>query len=190
MGFEPMTCCLRNSCSTPELHWRADCESRNVWQKNCGRQAGFHPLSCRTQKRKRACDQKRKGLVDLEEFRKEGVKEDGGHGVFVRVGFEGEAVAVVEDAAEDVGAGRRVDGKAQGADGDFAIVADAHGGAQAPYEAPPGAGWRGADAGVFLGESGVVGGVGGGGEVPVEFVMKGEPDAMLGRILAPAGLSL
>ena len=21
MGFEPMTCCLRNSCSTPELHW-------------------------------------------------------------------------------------------------------------------------------------------------------------------------
>src|SRR5690348_10193072 len=20
-GFEPVTCCLRNSCSTPELHW-------------------------------------------------------------------------------------------------------------------------------------------------------------------------
>ena len=44
MGFEPMTCCLRNSCSTPELHWRADSEGRNVWQKNPGRQAGFRRL--------------------------------------------------------------------------------------------------------------------------------------------------
>ena len=97
------------------------------------------------------------------------MKEDGGHGVFVRVGLEEEEAAVVEERAQDAGAGRSVDGKAQGADGDFAVVASAPGGAQAPEEAPPGAGWRGADAGVFLGE----GGVGGGAGFPMEFVRIG-----------------
>ena len=32
MGFEPMTCCLRNSCSTPELHWLLHWEVACFWQ--------------------------------------------------------------------------------------------------------------------------------------------------------------
>ena len=85
----------------------------------------------------------------------------------MRVGFEGEDVAVVEETAQDAGAGRSVEGKAQGADGDFGVVADAHGGSQAPDD----------DAGVFLGE----GGVGGGAEFPVEFVMIGVVDEGLAQ---------
>src|SRR6266853_3022850 len=32
MGFEPMTCCLRNSCSTTELHWPVALEVQNSRQ--------------------------------------------------------------------------------------------------------------------------------------------------------------
>src|SRR4051812_3019294 len=50
MGFEPMTCCLRNSCSTPELHWLGlvSCtrkmRGRKVSQKKLARQAAFRKV--------------------------------------------------------------------------------------------------------------------------------------------------
>jgi hypothetical protein len=65
-------------------------------------------------------------------------------------GFEIEDVAVVEDTADDAWARRGVDREAEVADGDGAIVGDANGGADAPDEAPPRTGGRGADDGVFL----------------------------------------
>ncbi len=41
MGFEPMTCCLRNSCSTPELHWLCLVRGRQVSQKFFAPQVRF-----------------------------------------------------------------------------------------------------------------------------------------------------
>lgn len=94
--------------------------------------------------------------------------------VFLRGGrLEEEDVAVREDAADDARARWSINGKAQGADGDFAVVADADAGAEAPNKAPPRAGWSGADAGVFLAKGGLMRGVCGGGEFTMEFVMIG-----------------
>ena len=61
---------------------------------------------------------------------------------FLRRRLEEEDVAVREEAAGEAGAWRDIHGKAEGADGDLAVVADAHGGTEAPDEAPPRAGWR------------------------------------------------
>ena len=54
-----------------------------------------------------------------------GVKQDAGSGVFVWRGFEEEEVAIGTQAANEGGAWRGIDGEAEVADGDFAIVADA-----------------------------------------------------------------
>ena len=101
------------------------------------------------------------------------MKEDGGQGVFAGRRFEEEDVAVMEKAAGDFGAWRGIDGKARVADGDFAVITDAGGGAQAPEEAPPRAGGSRADAGVFLGQGGLMCGVGGGAEFTMDFVVVG-----------------
>jgi hypothetical protein len=47
MGFEPMTCCLRNSCSTPELHWlfRGKCEGGRYRRKTLGGKRLFTGLA-------------------------------------------------------------------------------------------------------------------------------------------------
>ena len=74
---------------------------------------------------------------------------------------------------DEAGAWRGVHGKAQGADGGFAVVADADGGAQAPDEAPPRAGWRRAELGAILREGLAVRGVGSGAEFAVDFVSVG-----------------
>ena len=51
MGFEPMTCCLRNSCSTPELHWLLEKRGRKLSQKCFRRQAAFHTAApCRIER--------------------------------------------------------------------------------------------------------------------------------------------
>lgn len=53
------------------------------------------------------------------------VEEDGREGVFERRSFEEEEITVGEEAADDFGARGGVDGEAEVADGDFAVVADA-----------------------------------------------------------------
>lgn len=58
-------------------------------------------------------------------------------------------VAIGPQAADDVGAGRRIDGQALGADGNLAIVAHADAGAHAPDKGPPGTGGGTAQNGAF-----------------------------------------
>src|SRR3989442_436291 len=86
---------------------------------------------------------------------------------------EVEEVAIWPQAADDGGAGRSRDGEALEADGDFAIVADAHAGLLAPDVGPPRAGGNGAQDGAVFGEGLLAGGVGGGTPVAVEFVLGG-----------------
>lgn len=87
--------------------------------------------------------------------------------------FEEEDVAVEELAFGDAGAWRGVDGEAEVADGDGAVVGDADGGAEAPDEAPPRAGGGGADDGVVLGDGGVASGERGGADFAMEFAFVG-----------------
>ncbi len=68
-------------------------------------------------------------------------------------------VAVGAQAADDGGAGRGVHRLALGADGNLAVVTDAHGGALAPDEGPPRAGWRRAQDGAFFPHGLVPGGL-------------------------------
>ena len=46
MGIEPATCCLRNSCSTTELH-RPDAETILAYGRAC-KPLVLLPLGCRT----------------------------------------------------------------------------------------------------------------------------------------------
>jgi hypothetical protein len=81
-----------------------------------------------------------------------------------------EDVSVGTEAADDGGARRGVEGLAGGTDGDFAVVAYAHGGAQAPDVGPPRTGWGGAENGVVLSQSPVPGGLGRGAQFAVDFM--------------------
>ncbi len=98
------------------------------------------------------------------------MEEDEGEGGFCGRGFEEENVAVWEEAADEARAWRGVHGEAEGADGDFAVVADTDGGAEAPEETPPRAGWRRAESGTVLGEGLLVCGAGSGADFAVDFV--------------------
>ena len=89
------------------------------------------------------------------------------------MGFEEEDVAVEKLAFDDAGARRGVDGKAKGADGDFAIVADKDGGSEGPDESPPRAGGSGTDDGVFSLQSGLVGGLWSGADFAMELAFVG-----------------
>ena len=59
-------------------------------------------------------------------------------------------IAVGSERADDTGAGRSIDGKAEVADRDFAIVADADAGSLTKDKRPPGAGRDGAQDGAIL----------------------------------------
>src|SRR3989442_15849410 len=96
---------------------------------------------------------------------------------------EVEEVAIWPQAADDGGAGRSRDGEALEADGDFAIVADAHAGLLAPDVGPPRAGGNGAQDGAFFGEGLLPGGVRGGTQFAGDF---GLVDG--GQGLGPAGV--
>ena len=80
---------------------------------------------------------------------------------------------------DETGAWRSVHGEAEGADGGFAVVADADGGAEAPDETPPGAGRRRAEFGAVLGEGEAVGGVWSGAEFAVDFVGVGVGEKLI-----------
>ena len=98
------------------------------------------------------------------------MEEDEREGVFGWRRLEEEDVAVREQAVDEAGAWRGVHGEAEGAEGDFAVVADADGGAEAPDEAPPRAGRRRAELGAVFCEGLRACGVGSRAEFAVDFV--------------------
>ena len=80
---------------------------------------------------------------------------------------------------DEAGAGRRVHGKAEGADGDFAVVADADAGAEAPDERPPRAGRGRTELGAVFCESLRACGVGSRAEFAVDFVGVGVEEELV-----------
>ena len=98
-----------------------------------------------------------------------GMEEDERDGVFGWRGFEEEDVAVREQAVDEAGAGRSVHGETEGADGDFAVVADADAGAEAPDERPPRAGRGRTELGAVFCESLRACGVGSAAQFAVDF---------------------
>jgi hypothetical protein len=82
-------------------------------------------------------------------------------------------VTIGSQAADDFGAGWGVYGVALGADGDFAVVADADAGLLAPDVGPPGAVWSVSDNGAFFCEGFLMGGMGCDADLAMDFVLVG-----------------
>lgn len=91
----------------------------------------------------------------------------------IRGVFEVIDVAVWTQAADDFGTNGSIDGKALRARRDFAVITDADDGLLAPDERPPGTGWSGTQNRTFLGERQFFGGVRGGAQFAVDFVLVG-----------------
>jgi len=94
-------------------------------------------------------------------------------------------VAVWPEAANDGGAWRGIDGMALGANGDFAVVADADAGLQAPDKGPPGTGRGGTEDGTFFGEGLGFGGMGCGAEFTVDFVLIDVGEELIEQTVGP-----
>jgi hypothetical protein len=129
-------------------------------------------LSCSFQNRNVVCEQNRTGLEDRN------VEQDDGFGFLVWGVTEVKGVAIGAEAADELGAWGRVDGSALGADGDFAVVADAHTGLLTPDVGPPGALGGGADDGAFFGEGLLVGGLRCLAQFAMDFVLVGVRDEL------------
>jgi hypothetical protein len=99
------------------------------------------------------------------------MEEDDGFGFWIGGVAEVIDVAIWAQAADDGGAGWRIQGLALGADGDLAIVADTDAGLLAPDKRPPRAGRDGTQDGAFSGEGLRAGGVRGGAEFAMDFVL-------------------
>ena len=113
------------------------------------------------------------------------MEQDDGFGVFVRSLAEVVNVAVGAEAAEDGGAGWRVEGLALRADGDFAVVPDTDAGLLAPDVGPPWAVGIGPENGTFFGEGLLVGGVGCLAEFAVDFVLVAVGDELVEQLVGP-----
>ena len=111
------------------------------------------------------CEQKETVLEDR------AVEQDDGFGFGIRGLAQIVDVAVGPQAAEDGGTGRGSDGVALRVDGDFAVVADAHAGLQAPDIRPPGTGGSGTEHGTVFGQGLLAGGGRGGAQFAMDFVL-------------------
>ena len=101
------------------------------------------------------------------------MEEEDGLGLGIRSVPEVEEVAVGPQAADDGGAGRSREGEALEADGDGAVVADAHAGLLAPDVGPPRTFGGRAEHGAIFRESLGACGVRGGPEFAVDFMLVG-----------------
>ena len=82
-------------------------------------------------------------------------------------------IAVGSEAADDVGARGGGQRMALGADGNFAVIADADAGALAPDERPPGTGRSGTKNGALFSAGLSLGSVGCGAQFAMDFVVVG-----------------
>jgi hypothetical protein len=111
------------------------------------------------------CDQKEAAI--LEDW---AVQQHDGLGVGIGCLPEVIDVSIWAQAADHGRPGRHLEGVALGADGDFAVVADADAGVLAPDKRPPGAGRGGAEDGAFFSQGLVAGGLRRGAEFAVDFM--------------------
>ena len=101
------------------------------------------------------------------------MEEDDGFGLWIWGLLEVIDVAVWAETTDDGGTWRGCNGKALGAGGDFAVVADADAGLLAPDKRPPRTSRGGPQDGMFFGECLGLGRLGGGAEFAVDFVLIG-----------------
>ena len=99
------------------------------------------------------------------------MEDDDGFGFGIWGMLEVIDVAVWSEATDDGGTWRSCNGMALGADGDFAVVADADAGLLTPDKRPPRTSWGGTEDGAFFGEGLCSGGVRGGAEFAMDFVL-------------------
>ena len=111
------------------------------------------------------------------------MEEDEGFGFWIGGMAEVIDVAVRSHAADDGGARWSLNGLALGADGDFAVVADA--GLLAPDERPPRARRDGTQDGAFFGESLGAGGVRGGAEFAMDFMLVDVGQELIEQVVGP-----
>ena len=112
------------------------------------------------------CEQKETG--ELEDW---AMEQDDGFGFGIGSVAQVEAVAVWSQAANDRGTRWSIDGLALAADGDFAVIADAHVGLLAPDKGPPRTVGNGSQDGAVLRQGLLPGGVRGGAQFAVDFVL-------------------
>ena len=113
------------------------------------------------------------------------MEQDDGFGCRVRGVAEVVAVAVWAQAADEGGAGRGIHGLPLGSDGDFAVVADTHGGLLAPDKKPPWAGGHRAQDGAFFVQGLLPCGVRGDPQLPVDFVLVGVGQELVEQVVGP-----
>ena len=101
------------------------------------------------------------------------MEQDDGFGFGIGLMAEVVDVAVGPQATDDLAAGCGVEGLALEADGDFAIVAHAHGGALTPDVEPPRTAGTRAEDGSFFSERLLVGGPGRLAELAMDFILVG-----------------
>ena len=113
------------------------------------------------------------------------MEEDEGFGLWIWGLLEVIDVAGGAETTEDGGTRRGGNGLALGAGGDFAVVADADAGMLAPDKGPPGTRRGGTEDGAFFGEGLSFGGVGGGAELAVDFVLVDVREELVKQAVGP-----
>jgi hypothetical protein len=112
------------------------------------------------------CEQKE--TRDLEDW---AMEQEDGFGFGIGSVAQVIDVAVGPQAADDRGTRWSLHGLALAADGDFAVIADAHVGLLAPHKGPPRTVGNGSQDGAVLGDGLLPGGVRGGAQFAVDFVL-------------------
>jgi hypothetical protein len=113
------------------------------------------------------------------------MEQDNGFGSLVWSVAEVVDVSIGAEAADDGGAGWSVNGMALGADGDFAVVADADAGLLAPDVGPPRAMGDWAEDGTFFGEGLLLSGLGCLAEFAVDFMLVGVGHELVDQVVGP-----
>ena len=113
------------------------------------------------------------------------MEEDDGFGLWIGGLVEVIDVAVWAETTDDGGPKRSFNGLAVGACGDFAVVADADAGLQAPDKGPPRTSRGGTEDGTFFGEGLGFGGMRCGAEFAVDFVLIDVGEELIEQTVGP-----